>query len=373
MLSQLMVLFGFFALVLVGVYWVNQALQLFDRLIGSGQTAMVFLELSVLTLPNVIRLVLPVAAFAAAVFVANRLTSESELVVMQATGFSAWRLARPVLYFGGVVAVLLAILMNVLVPASRTELNLRSAEIAENITARFLVEGAFLHPADGITLYIREITPEGELHDIFLADARSATQQTTYTAKRALLVRDDSGPKLVMLDGLAQTLRVDGQRMFTTGFSDFSYDIGALMTDAGAQRRSVDEVSTWQLLHPTEALLAETHETQAVFLYEGHTRLAQPLVAIAVALLGFSALLIGGFSRFGLWRQIMAAVVLLIVTQLLNNAAASIGSSDARYWGLAYGPALFGGLAAAGMLWLAGRPRRRPAVSPLTSGDEAAA
>ena len=104
LLTQLLAVFGFFALVLVLVYWVNQAVGLFDQLIGDGQTALVFLEFSVLTLPNVISLVLPIAAFAAAVFVANRLTQDSEMVVMQATGFSSFRLARPVLIFGLIVA-----------------------------------------------------------------------------------------------------------------------------------------------------------------------------------------------------------------------------------------------------------------------------
>ena len=61
MLSQLMVLFGFFALVLVLVYWVNRAVTLFDQLIADGQSAPVFLEFSALSLPNVIAFVLPIA------------------------------------------------------------------------------------------------------------------------------------------------------------------------------------------------------------------------------------------------------------------------------------------------------------------------
>jgi lipopolysaccharide export system permease protein len=83
-LSQLMVAFGLFALVLVLVYWINRAVRLFDQIIASGESATVFLELSLLTLPNVIKLVLPVAAFAATVYVTNRLSNESELVVVQA-------------------------------------------------------------------------------------------------------------------------------------------------------------------------------------------------------------------------------------------------------------------------------------------------
>lgn len=135
LLSQLTVFFGFFSLVLVSIYWVNRAVALFETLIGGGQSAGVFLEFTALTLPNVIRLVLPVSGFAAVVYAVNRLTSESELVVMQAMGLGPFRLARPVLIFGLGVAVLTGILTHILVPASRAQLANRQAEIAENITA----------------------------------------------------------------------------------------------------------------------------------------------------------------------------------------------------------------------------------------------
>ena len=358
MLSQLMVLFGFFSLVLVGVYWVNRAVTLFDQLIGDGQTALVFLEFTALTLPSVIRLVLPVSAFVAAIYVTNRMMAESELVVMQATGFSPFRLARPVLYFGLIVALMMAVLMNLLVPTSRTQLTLRSAEITRNITSRFLTEGAFLHPTDGITLYVREITLLGEFHDIFLSDARAPTQRTTYTAKRALLVRSDTGPKLIMFDGLAQTLDQKTNRLFTTSFSDFSYDIGGLIAVQAPGAKRAAELDTLTLLAARPDDLAAAGQGRAVFLQEAHNRLAQPLLATVAALLGFSALMIGGFSRFGVWRQIIGAVVALIVTQLINNAATDLAQSDERFWAACYLPVLFGGAVAALMLWVAGRNRR---------------
>ena len=75
-LGQLMVLFGFFSLVLVSVYWINRAVVLFDTLIGSGHSTLVFLEFSVLSLPNVIRTSLPLAEFAAAV---DRLLAEQAI------------------------------------------------------------------------------------------------------------------------------------------------------------------------------------------------------------------------------------------------------------------------------------------------------
>lgn len=366
MLSQLMMLFGFFSLVLVSVYWINRAVSLFDQLIGDGQSALVFLEFTALTLPNVIRLVLPISAFAASVYVTNRLATESELVVMQATGFSAFRLARPVVYFGLIVAVMLSILTHVLVPASRTQLATRSDEVSEDIAARFLDEGKFLHPAEGITFYIREITPAGELKDLFLSDARGGDQRTTYTARSALLARSDTGPKLVMFNGMAQNLRLRDKALSLTRFADFTYDIGALIAPRQRGHRDIAEYSTPLLLAPTAAAMAEAGADRAEFLYEGHTRFAEPLAAVAAALVGFAALLLGGFSRFGVWRQILGAITVLVLMQLVNNAGASVAVQDARLWAAAYLPGLFGLAVALTMLWLSQRPRRpvRSAEAP---------
>jgi len=369
-LNQLLVLFGFFALVLVSVYWVNRAVILFDQLIADGQSAGVFVEFTALSLPNVIRLVLPMAAFVATVYATNRLSSESELVVIQATGFSAWRMARPVLFFGIFVTLLMAVLVHVLVPTSRAQLSERQSEIANNITARFLTEGQFLHPSKGITFYIREISPEGELFDVFLSDARAPGERTTYTASRAYLVRQETGPKLVMFDGSAQTLSAETERLFTTSFTESSYDIGALIETSEFARTDIRHYSTPALFAPTEALLEVTGETRAEVTYEANLRIAQPFTALVAALIGFSALMVGGFSRFGVWRQILLAVGLLIVVQVIETMAAGAARKDAALWPLVYLP-IATGLAISGvLLWIADRPGlfarrlRRKAVAP---------
>lgn len=358
LLIQLLAVFGFFALVLVSVYWVNRAVGLFDQLIGDGQTALVFLEFSVLTLPNVIRVVLPIAAFAAAVYVANRLMQDSELVVMQATGFSSFRLARPVLWFGLIVAAALLVLSHVLVPASRAALTARYADIRQNVTARFLTDGQFTHPAAGVTLYVRELAPSGELLDIFLTDARNAGQDVTYTAEKALFARTDSGPKLLMFNGLVQQVTGTDRRLSLTRFADFTYDLGGLMPQAEPGARSIDALSTAQLLAADPALLAETGETRAAFLYDAHNRFGQPFLAVGAALIGFGALLMGSFSRFGLWRQVMLAIVLLVVVQAVSSVATGLGLRSDRGWIWAYAAPFFGVVLGIGLLAWSQRPRR---------------
>ncbi len=360
-MAQLMAHFGFFALVLVGVYWINRAVILFDQLMSDGQTALVFVQFSLLSLPNVIRLVLPIAGFVAAVYVANKLTSESELVVMQSTGFSPFRMARPVLFFGLVVTLMMAVLVNFLVPMSRTSMVTERAALSENITARFLTDGQFTHPGKKVTFYINEIDATGQLRELYLQDDRRPAESMTYTAKRALFVRGDNGPKLIMFDGMAQTLNRASQRMSVTRFADFTYDLGALLVKPGARRRGLSEITTVELLFGGADLLAETRSTAAAMTYEMNARIAEPFLATSVALIGFAALLLGGFSRMGLWRQIGLAVVLLAVVQGIVTVAPQVGQRMAQGWMMAYvGPVV--GLAIAGaMLGWAGRPRRVPA------------
>jgi lipopolysaccharide export system permease protein len=359
LLSQFLTHFGFFALVLVLVYWVNRAVALFDQLIASGQSAMVFLEFTTLTLPNVIRIVLPVAAFSSVIYVTNRLQSDSELVVVQATGYSPSRLARPAIYFGLFVGLSVSVLTHVLVPASLGRLADKSVEISENVTARLLTEGTFVHPVAGLTFYIREISPEGELRNIFIDDSRNDARQITYTARAALIVRDAGSPKILLFDGMAQTLNTATRQLATTRFDDFVYDIGALVPLPSADRRRMEELSTSELLSPTAALVEETGRPAEVLRFEGHERITQALIAALAPLLGFAVLMVGGFSRFGMWRQIFGAILALVVIEMIDNAASGPARADAALLPLVYVAPV------AGLIWVwlilrfAGRTRRR--------------
>ena len=366
MLTQYLTQFGFFALVLVSVYWINRAVQLFEQLIQDGQTALVVLEFTALTLPLVISLVLPVAAFAAAAYGTSRLASESELTAMQAAGMSPWRMARPVLVFGVIVGVMVAILAHGLVPMARARLADRQAEIAENVSAQFLRAGVFQYPAEGVTLFIGEIAPDGRLHDLFLEDARDPADQAIYTAEEALVLRTDGGPRLVMQRGMTQNLRAQAgaePRLSVTRFADLTYDIGGMFAAQARKDRDLRTYSTARLLSPDAALLEATGASAPRARAEAHERIAQPLMAPIGALLGFAMLLLGGYSRFGVWRQVIWAIVALVVVHGLSTAAASRTAQSPEAWPILYLAPLIGALIAAAALWTAARPRRVRAPS----------
>ena len=351
-----MIVFGFFSLVLTLVYWINRAVVLFDRLIADGQSARVFFEFTALSLPSVILLALPLASFAAAVYVTNRLSADSELVVVQATGYSGFRLARPVLYFGLIVAVLISILTHFLVPLSAARLAERQSELAQNVTSRLLSDGQFIEPIDGVTLYIREIGADGTLQDIFLSDRRSDEHETTYTAAEAFLVNDDGLLQLVMIDGMVQTLQLPSARLFRTQFTDFAFDISMFATTSTSDRRNASHLMTAELLHPTPALVAETGTSAARLVARAHERVSLALMGTVGALVGFSALLVGGFSRFGVWRQIIVAILLIILVKAVETTGFNLARSDVRLALASYTSICVGALISAALLFWSGRP-----------------
>jgi len=320
-LAQLLWVFGFFSLVLVSVYWVNRAVRLFDQLISDGQPISVFLEFTALSLPILIRTVLPISAFVAATYVTLGLMRSSEITVLQAAGISPLRLARPVVVFGLIVSAFLIVLMHFLIPEARNQLSRRQAEVAQNLTASLLQDGVFQHPAEGITFFITQITPEGAMRGIYLSDARNQLQRIDYTARTALIVPEASGPKLVMIDGQAQIRDTRTGRLSVTGFGDFTYDLSSLAGPAG-RGRSVQELPSSALMNPTPDLLEETRATEAQFRFELASRFVDGFSAVAAALIGFASLMAGGFSRLGFWKEIVLAVALMAAVQTLSNAVA---------------------------------------------------
>ena len=351
-----MVLFGFFSLVLVAVYWINRAVVLFDQIIGNGHSAMVFLEFSALSLPNVIQMVIPMAAIISVIYGTNRLASESELVVVQATGFSPYRLSRAIWVFGCIAAVFVAILAHTLTPVATRMLAERQLELSRNMTARVLQEGVFLHPSEGMTFYIGNITPAGELRDVFLSDARADDHRVNYSAGRAMLVRQNETLMLIMFDGMAQDLSLKQNTMVTTSFSDINFDIGSLM-DASTVVRITDNMRpTAQLLFSDPEAIKTLGGKVARWRQIGHERIAQSTLTISAVVVGFSMLLVGGFSRFGLWRQILAAIGLLVMLKMIDNYANGVARQGAHLWPLVYASTVAGFGLSWALLWVSTKP-----------------
>ncbi len=89
--------FGAFVIVLVSltaVIWVTQALRDIDLMTSQGQTILVFVGITGLIIPLLVLVIAPIALMIAVAHVLNKLSTDSEIIVMNAAGMSPWFLFR---------------------------------------------------------------------------------------------------------------------------------------------------------------------------------------------------------------------------------------------------------------------------------------
>ena len=365
-LSRLLLGFGFFSLVLVGVYWVNRAVVLLDRYLSQGQAGQLVLEVTLLSLPSIILLVMPIAAFVAVLYATNRLYADSELVVVQAAGFSAVRLARPYFVFGIIVAVLMSLLAHAVVPLSMVRFNDIRAKLAEAISSRLLEPGNFQEPTEGITVYVREVDSDGRLDDVLINDRRDPIRNVTYIAQEAFLIQGQSGPQVLMFDGMAQTLDPATKVLGVTYFEELNIALDDMTSGQTFRLLDHRELPTHILLNPPEEVLFWTQRNAIWLASEAHIRFAQALFVIPASVLAMACLLSARFTRFGLWRQILVACLLILVLKLFENATIDLSKSDARLWPVIYAPTIVSAIVAVLLLRIADRKMKQPSARGLT-------
>src|ERR1700742_5277859 len=104
---------GAFLITLVSltvVIWFTQAMRDFDLITSQRQTMFVFVGITGMIVPLLVMMIAPIALVMSAAHVLNKLSSDSEIIVMNAAGVSPWRLLRPFVACALVVSILVAAL-----------------------------------------------------------------------------------------------------------------------------------------------------------------------------------------------------------------------------------------------------------------------
>ena len=188
-LGQLAGPFVFFLLSLTCVIWLTQSLRFVDLIINKGLSASYFAQLTLLVLPGVLNIILPIALFAAVLYVYNNLDGDSEIVVMRSAGLGNFALARPALILALGVTVVGYFLSLYFMPTGQRAFKDMKSSLRTNLSYVLLQEGAFNTIGDSLTVYIRARQSGGEMLGILVHDCRVKSRPVTLIAEKGVMVR----------------------------------------------------------------------------------------------------------------------------------------------------------------------------------------
>jgi len=281
-----------FALVLVsltGVIWITQALRGIDLMTSQGQTIMTFLGITSLVIPALVLIISPIALMIAISHTLNKLATDSEIIVMNAAGFSPFRLFYPFFYATCVVALLVAFIGAYLAPDGMRRIKQWDAEITADVLTNILQPGRFAQLDQNLTIRIRERQPGGIMAGIFIDDRRDPKERNSIVAERGTVVKSGGETILVLEDGNLQRFEAGKRDPALVTFARHGFDMSKFSNQGRDVTLGIRERYFWELVSPPE----DDPVYNAVpgqFRSELHDRIMAPIYPFAFAALTFAFL-----------------------------------------------------------------------------------
>ena len=318
MAAYLTSLFG-----LTGIIWITQALREFDLLTTKGQSFWVFFGITGLGIPILFMVIAPIALFIAVIYVLNRLNGDSELVILNAAGFSPVNLLKPFAILAVIVALMVASLTLVIMPWSfDVQRDLVTRARADFLT-RVIEPGQFLPLTDGFLFHYRERGPSGELLGIFMQDRRDTGHVAVYLAEVGRTVDVNGQNFLILEKGSVQRQDDSNADAAIVTFDRYGIDLAQFTPNNGKKPFVPRERSTAELYH-ANAQDPDIAPLIGRIRAEYHDRFINPLFAIAFALIGFAALGQPRTTRQGRGSAIIGAIAVVVAVRLGGAAASTM-------------------------------------------------
>lgn len=355
------------------------ALQELDVVTNQGAALVTFAILTFLSMPQLVSVIAPIALFLALLMTLNRLSAESEIVVVNASGGSPLSLLRPIMAAALVVSLLVAVLGHLVAPPAQKAWRFLISDVRADLLATVVREGAFSSLQDGLTFHMRAREPGGVLADIMIADTRDFPSETIYFAQRGTIVRGEAGAFLSVEDGVIQRRSESESGRVTTAYLYFdSYSIDLSFADRATSPGYLkpSEQSTAFLLNPeTDDPFYQAQRGR--FIVELHNRMALPLFPLAFAMIVALALGTPHSGRAGRGKRVLGAIAGGTVLQGAQFGASSLIASAPVTWPVLYvlpiGVIVFVWLCLTGRIHPASLLSKRvylPKRPPLTQGAE---
>ena len=301
--------------ILISLVWLLQSVKFLDFVINKGLGMGTFLHLTLLMIPKLLIVILPLAFFAGMVAAGRRWLEDSELTVQMATGRSRLNVAAPALMVG--VAAVIAGYTNSLwlMPHSNEAFKSLQYELRTMNGNLLLEEGSF-NQLGGLMIYLKKRTGTSGMEGLLVYDTRDPKRQTTWIAREGRIeTGPDGSPRIILTQGIQQQISNNGdkpgtERVETLSFEEHTLDLGRSMGSNVIEPRVPDKE---EFLLPG-LLAAAQHDARHrnELLTEANRRLLWPLTPLPLMAVAAGFMLQRPQRHQGTLRRMIPAVVVAV-------------------------------------------------------------
>ena len=314
------------ALAVVGM--LSLSLGALDIIVHQGQSPWVLLKITLLAMPQLLVLILPISLFVAALVALNRLHTEQEIVVCFASGMSRWRVISPAIKLASIIAMIALVLNLWIAPFAERALRREFLRVRTDLAASLIRVGEFTNPAPGLTVYAQDSDQNGVFHNLFVMQEKPGGGDTTFLAAQGKIAKRNGLPVLVMRDGSNQEFASTGVLNYLK-FTEYTFDLSQYLNDSKLLHYKISDLYLHELLFPD--LTQDWEQRNRIeMLAEANARLATPLYNIAYMAMALAAVIGGSFSRLGYGRRIIAIGAAAAVVRILGFGVQA--ACDANAW-----------------------------------------
>jgi lipopolysaccharide export system permease protein len=213
--------------------------------------------------------------------------------------------------------------------------------IRADIATAILSEGNFNAPVKGLTVFIRELDPDGHIHGILVHDNRNQNRPTTYIAQSGVLAQTPAGPRLIMLNGTVEQGATNHAQLSVLKFERYVFNLDQFAEQQHQQTLQTSERYLSELFAP-RLVRDPGGKTRRILLAEAHNRLSAPLYCIAFALIALAAITRGRRARGAYALRLTSAAAVAGTLRLIGYGAQGFVARHPSAFSLLYALPLMG-------------------------------
>lgn len=267
----------------------SKILKLVELAINHGVGVFVILKFLLFVMPSFLIYIIPISFLIAVLIAYNRLSSDSEITAMKASGLSTLKVSRPVVLMAFFAYGISSFFTIYAFPWGSLSSKRLLYDVARSKASIGLKERVFNDAFDGLILYANRIMPEnGELEGIFISDQRDEKDRNIITAKNGIISADHQTMKITLrlFNGSIHRSEEDGLYKIVT-FN--TYDLNLSLKDEKVKNPDTSKTNrdlTVSQLKQKIDDLKMAGQDPAPYIIDLHKRFALPASIFVFGLLG---------------------------------------------------------------------------------------